>query len=93
MSNIALNWLTEVDFKKGMVAGIPLNVVVAHKFGERGVEKELQFHDCGIVYYPGRPYVICIMSRGENMENLINNVRDISRLVYQHVDMQSRRGN
>lgn len=89
MSNIALNWLTEVDFKGGIPAGIPLDVFVAHKFGERGTGKDLQFHDCGIVYHPKRPYLICIMSRGENMENLIHNIRSISRLVYQHVDKQS----
>ena len=93
MSNTALNWLTELGFKDGIVSGVPSNVIVARKFGERGEGKNLQFHDCGIVYYPKRPYLLCIMSKGENMENLIHNVKDISQLVYQHVDMQSQRDN
>jgi beta-lactamase class A len=35
MSDKALELLTNVEFKKGLVAGVPENIRVAHKFGER----------------------------------------------------------
>ncbi len=62
MSEKALGWLTRVDVQQGLVAGVPSGVAVAHKFGERRLEdgKTLQFHDCGIVYASGRPYLLCV---------------------------------
>lgn len=86
-SEEVLEMLTRSTFKEGLVAGIPTNVQVAHKFGERalgGVSNQL--HDCGIVYHPERPYLICIMTRGNNFDNLKNTIRDISKLVYTHVN-------
>jgi hypothetical protein len=66
MSDKILKWLAESDYQTGLRAGVPKGVKVANKFGERsfkggGVK---QLHDCGIVYYPSNPYLICIMTRG-----------------------------
>lgn len=90
MSNKALDMLASSDFRRGLVGGVPEKVVVAHKFGERVMAAEKQFHDCGIVYYPNKPYLLCVMTRGSDMDKLIATVEDISRIAYEEVDLQIR---
>lgn len=85
MSNKALELLTTSDFKRGIVAGLPQNIPVAHKFGERRLEQEQQLHDCGIIYYEVNPYMLCIMTRGTNTEDLEEIIQHISREVYNEV--------
>ncbi len=90
-SEKALAILSEVDFKQGLVAGVAPGTVVAHKFGEKmyGPSGEVkQMHDCGIVYYPRHPYLLCVMSRGRSFEYLDDTIREISSLVYSEVDRQ-----
>jgi len=92
-SEKALQYLSEVDFPYGIVAGVPPNVTVAHKFGERtlGEHGEIkQLHDCGIVYYPNHPYLLCVMSRGASFEYLDDSIREISRIAFEAVDGQYR---
>lgn len=93
MSHKALALLAETDFKEGIVAGVPSTVVVAQKFGERTLNDKpgvKQLHDCGIVYYPDHPYLLCIMSRGTDFTTLDDIIRDVSRLAYEEVDRQRR---
>lgn len=89
MSEKALDYLSKADFKYGLVAGVPSNIVVAQKFGERGIIMDVkELHDCGIVYYPGRPYLLCIMTRGDKFESLYGDIKDISYHIYREVDRQ-----
>lgn len=82
-SQYVLSILTKSSFKQGIVAGVPQDVVVAHKFGEREHEGELsQLHDCGIVYTE-QPYVVCVMLRGSTISALPEVIADISREVYE----------
>jgi len=65
---------------------------VSHKFGEGGVMGgERQLQDCGIVYYPGRPYLLCVMAKGTKLENLEKFIKAVSRLVYYSVDTSVRK--
>lgn len=92
-SEKALQYLSEVDFKQGLVGGLPSGTVVAHKFGEKvfGSTAEIkQLHNCGIVYYPTRPYLLCVMSRGDSFEYLDDTIRQISRMIYQEIDGQQK---
>ena len=91
-SQKALEFLSESEFKDGLVAGVPPEVVVAHKFGERSFvgSKVRQLHDCGIIYYKPQPYVLCVMTRGEDPAWLAGVVKDISRLVYAEVSSQAK---
>lgn len=88
MSEKALELLSRSSFNKGFVAGLPKGVVVAHKFGERGGLKNnlKQFHECGIIYFPENPYLLCVMTLGENEDNLIDLIKTVSSKVYQEVD-------
>ena len=91
LSEKALRYLSEVDFRQGLISGVPPGTVVAHKFGEKvfGSTAEIkQLHDCGIVYYPGHPYLLCVMSRGDTFEYLDDTIRQISSLIYQEVHDQ-----
>ncbi len=87
MSEKALELLSMVDFKEGLVAGVPRDTVISHKFGERGISSSnvLQLHDCGIVYYPSNPYLICVMTRGTNFGKLKEVIRTISSKIYQEI--------
>jgi len=87
-SEKALFILSQVEFTDGLKAGIPGNIAIAHKFGERDINGSKQLHDCGIIYYPSHPYLLCIMTRGSNLEKMLKAIANISRFVYQEVDLQ-----
>lgn len=84
-SEKALSILTRTEFKKGIQNPLPSNIVVADKFGERYIEgnTKYQLHNCGIVYYPNRPYLLCIMSEGKNYSLLEKTIQEISKTVYE----------
>lgn len=82
-----LTWLSESTFEHGIRPGVPKEVPVAHKFGEREFENGIkQLHDCGIVYYPDNPYSLCIMTEGKEWEPLRSLIGEISHMVYEEVD-------
>jgi len=80
-----------VVYKEGLVGGLPEGIKVAHKFGERGYEESgvKQFHDCGIIYYPDKPYLLCVMTRGDDFNALQGMVRQVSQTVYQTVSLNN----
>lgn len=98
VSEEVLKLLSITKFNKGLVAGVPKNITVSHKFGSRTGNpnpsttdgnlsiNERELHDCGIVYYPDNPYFLCIMTRGSNFEHLEKSISDISRLVWDYFD-------
>lgn len=88
-SEYALKILSESSFKKGLVAGVPPGIGVAHKYGERGGGELKQLHDCGIVYLPGQPYLLCVMTRGKDFDELTSAIKKISKQVYEDVALFS----
>jgi beta-lactamase class A len=86
MSEMMLGLLSQSQYKDGLVAGVPEGVVVAHKFGERTIEDVKQLHDCGIVYYPDKPYLICIMTRGQDYLQQQSAIAELSKFIYNEVD-------
>ena len=87
MSEKALGLMTESKFNRGLTAKLPKDIVVAHKFGERDLPGNIdQLHDCGIIYYPNHPYLLCIMTRGSNMEHLSQTIEQISAQIYSDLD-------
>jgi beta-lactamase class A len=93
-SEQALKILSEAAFKDGLVAGVPENIVVSHKFGERELVDEndnlkVELHDCGIVYHPQIPYVVCIMTKGSSLDAQKTLIQKISRRLYEGVSLFS----
>lgn len=83
-----LKYLSEATFTQGLVAGVPNGVAVAHKFGERALGDSLavQLHDCGIVYVPHHPYLMCVMTKGTDYTALARTIADLSQVAYNHVN-------
>lgn len=88
-SEQALKLLSESDVQDGIVGGLSSGTVFSHKFGEREVSGDQnllnEFHDCGIVYAPNHPYLLCIMTKGSDINSLKDDVKAISKVVYQEV--------
>jgi len=83
-----LEMLDKTNFRDGLVAGVPSETLVSHKFGERKIINKSasstinELHDCGIIYYPEHPYILCIMTTGDNFNNLKEIIKKASALVY-----------
>ena len=90
MSEKALEILAKSAYKAGLAAGVPENIRIAHKFGERSLflngRGTKQLHDCGIVYAENKHYLLCIMTRGDNADELSGVIKDISARVYADVE-------
>ncbi len=84
-SEIATKLLSQCDFKQGMIAGLPANTKVAHKFGEAGTPQEQQLSESAIIYLDNNPYVITIMTRGKDYKQLPLVIKEISNVVYQYM--------
>jgi len=90
LSEKALEILTETDYKNGLVAGVPEGTTVAHKFGLTSLSYsgnivERGLHDCGIIYHPNNPYLLCIMTKSSSsISDIESAIKDISTLVYQY---------
>jgi len=94
-SEKALKTLSEASFPQGIEGGVPASIQVAQKFGERIITHENirkpnedELHDCGIVYYPKHPYILCIMTKGREFDGLSESIQEISHLTYTWVDSQ-----
>jgi beta-lactamase class A len=91
ISEQALQLLSKTTFTQGLVAGVPTGTEVAHKFGERtiafanGDPTVRELHDCGIVYAPGDPYFLCVMTRGTDFPTLQGIISDISSVAWKSV--------
>ena len=89
LSEKALRYLEECSYRDGIAAaGLPKDIIVAHKFGERFSEEtgERQLHEIAIVYYPESPYILAVMTSGKDYAQLARVIKDISELVYKNVD-------
>ena len=91
-SEKALQLLAQSKYKDGIVAGIPVDPIVAHKYGVLIVPQTAtttaltELHDCGIVYYPNHPYLLCIMTSGNNLAAQQTSIKDVSATTYRWLD-------
>lgn len=78
LSEKLLDLATDTQMEKLISAGIPAEIQVSHKYGERpdGIS------DCGIVYHPINPYFLCIMVKEMEIPEAQILIRDISNLIY-----------
>ncbi len=92
-SERALELLSRTNYTDGIVKGVPPNLPVAHKFGVKNLPADAtgnpvsELHDCGIVYYPNRPYLLCVMTEGNDLDALQSLIQDISKAAYQNLDI------
>ena len=87
MSEKALDLLTKADFPGGIEGSVPSDIKIAHKFGEAAESTSVkELHDCGIVYYTGHPYLLCVMAKGPLNADLEQVIRGISKIIYDYMD-------
>lgn len=88
MSEKALKLLSQTTFKDGLDKQLPPSLITSHKYGERFYQStgEKQLHDCGIVYVPGNPYLVCIMTRGTDFTQLETVIQNLSATIYQNLN-------
>lgn len=91
MSEKAIALLSGADFPSGIVAGVPKDLTVAHKFGSRVLENNStaskQLHDCGIIYYKDHPYFLCVMTKGNDFDKLQKVIALISEETYKEISL------
>ena len=89
MSEKALDILSRANFAYGLSGGLPKDTPMAHKFGDHAIYKDgkiigFELHDCGIIYSdPDKPYFLCVMTRGDNLQSLSQIIQRVSRIVYE----------
>lgn len=84
-SQEVLTYLTHSEETRRLTAQLPDGVTVAHKNGV--FNSSWSESDCGIVYVPKRPYILCIMlGLPEEQSNLL--IAQLSREIYDYVVSQ-----
>jgi len=81
LSQKALDISTDTQVENLISAGVPPEVQVAHKYGERpdGLA------DCGIIYEAKNPYFICIMTRDLEITQAKTLISSLSKITYDFV--------
>lgn len=87
-SELALTLLAESKYHEGLRAGLPQGIAVANKFGSREFVGLNQLHDCGIVYHPDEPYILCVMTRGTDSKALAETIATVSGITFAAVSAQ-----
>ncbi|MBP9716736.1 MAG: serine hydrolase [Candidatus Levybacteria bacterium] len=85
-SSEILSYLANSKFNDKLVAGIPPDITVAHKIGDF-IDKETgekAYMDCGIVYLPRRPYVLCMVSEGDEIIAR-QRMSNLSKKIYEYI--------
>jgi beta-lactamase class A len=82
-SQLALSILSDTDRSTQLVAGVPSDVKVAHKYG--AFVDGGYFHDCGIVYVPNKPYMLCVMSRDSSRNEADEVISGLSTVIYNYI--------
>ncbi len=94
LSEKALEILSDAQYEPGIRAAIPKDVVVAQKYGERdgfdasGKKRTEQLHNIGIVYYPGKPFLLGIMIKGKDRTAMQKILKELASITYKEVDSQ-----
>lgn len=82
-----LDYMSQVEYRDAIVAGVPNDVPVAHKIGEIG---DRLYMDCGIIYVPSRPYILCMVSATDGAE-AAKRMKEVSSEVYKFVSSVSKK--
>jgi beta-lactamase class A len=92
MSRKALSYLAVEDFPQGMHAAVPANIAVESKFGEQeildtnGKVKSAQLHEVGIVLAGNHPFLLGIMTKGNDFAVQEKIIREITHDVYEEIE-------
>jgi beta-lactamase class A len=78
-SDYAARLLSECQFKKGFVRGLPQGTKLWHKFGEWNAPQHLnELHESGVIYLREKPYLLTVMTKGKNNDQLAESISKIT---------------
>jgi beta-lactamase class A len=89
MSEYALELLTQTRFTVGLRKYLPAGMAVASKYGFQSYAgpfaAKTQLHECGIIYSPDRPYILCVLSKSDRLsaDELAEVLANVSRIVWE----------
>ncbi len=82
-SQTILKYLTDTPYDTRIAAGVSdKNLKIAHKIGTQLNEVQ---SDCGIVYYPKRNYLLCVMIQGSESPESDKKIAEISKITYDFI--------
>lgn len=81
LSEKLLDLATDTQVESLISAGVPPEIQVSHKYGERpdGIA------DCGIVYEERNPYLLCLMTRDMELPKAKSLITSISKIIFSFV--------
>lgn len=81
LSEKLLDLATDTQVESLISAGVPPEIQVSHKYGERpdGIA------DCGIIYHPKNPYLLCIMTRDVELTSAKSLITSVSKIIFNFV--------
>lgn len=95
MSQKALTYLSKAVYNEGIRKAIPDSIMVAQKYGKRDIQangsklESVQLHHFGLVYYPGKPFILGIMTRGSNLTQKKRIIYELSKITFEEVHSQA----
>ncbi len=88
-SEKALKILSQSDIGLGAAKSLPKDVPVAHRHPpiQPGAQTNTQIQrgDCGIVYYPNHPYILCVMAQAKDENYIEGFLGHVGQIIYQDV--------
>lgn len=83
-----LKFLSKSNFKDGIRKWIPGWILVLNKFGERWFpnSQEKQLHDCWIIYANQNPYLLCVMTKWNDLKVLSSIIWNISKITFDTIN-------
>ena len=92
MSELAIKLLMKCDFDQGMVAGLPQDTKIAHKFGEWGNrEGQHELHEMAIIYLGNKPYLLTIFTSGKELKQLSPSLAVLTKKTHQYLRALNRK--
>jgi beta-lactamase class A len=84
LSEKALDLTTDTGMENLISAGLPPEIQVAHKYGERpdGIS------DCGIIYHPKSTYFLCIMTKDIEIPKARELIANSSKIIFDFISNQ-----
>lgn len=76
----------------GVAASIPKSVPIVQKYGGRkysdGGNSGYELYDCGIIYYPGHPYLLCATAKGATVSGVQEFFKEVSKEIYSETEFR-----
>jgi beta-lactamase class A len=94
-SEKALEILSQSDIGLGAAQYLPKDVAVAHRHPplQQTSQQSLQRGDCGIVYFPGHPYIFCAMISAKDQNYMENFLGKLGQIIYQDMAVRYKNNN